>query len=191
LFNGKEVQDLIFDEQPYKVYSAKVTGTPTLKTICFDDENGKRVYRGEGSVAFTCYYPFARTPDWVWSKDDDGNYIATEADGRLLESYKDYSNVDEWNDSAIPVLTNTTDVNRGEIEAPFVVEGAQGTVTVGDLTITIPEGVTATWDSMTGLVKDEATGKLVPVEGTSYGTIPTGSIKFEGTGTLKFKYWYY
>jgi len=25
-FNGKEIADLIFDEAPYKVYSAKITG---------------------------------------------------------------------------------------------------------------------------------------------------------------------
>jgi predicted phage tail component-like protein len=44
--DGKEIHDLIFDEHPYKVYSAKVTGTPQLKTLCFDDENGQRVYKG-------------------------------------------------------------------------------------------------------------------------------------------------
>ena len=33
--DGKDIHDLIFDETPYKVYSAKVTGTPQLKTICF------------------------------------------------------------------------------------------------------------------------------------------------------------
>ena len=36
--DGKGIHDLVFDEAPYKVYSAKVTGTPQLKTVCFDEE---------------------------------------------------------------------------------------------------------------------------------------------------------
>ena len=90
-FGDKKIHDLIFDESPYKVYSAKVTGTATLKYIPFDvevevkrPENGeeneeenatenateneeenatvkKRIYKGEGSITFTCYYPFARS----------------------------------------------------------------------------------------------------------------------------------
>jgi predicted phage tail component-like protein len=61
--DGKDIHDLIFDEAPYKVYSAKVTGTPQLKTICFSDENGERAYKGEGSIQFTCYHPYAHTPE--------------------------------------------------------------------------------------------------------------------------------
>ena len=38
--NGKEMHDLWFDEEPYKVYSAKVTGTATIKHVAFE-ENGK------------------------------------------------------------------------------------------------------------------------------------------------------
>lgn len=58
VFDGKGVHDLIFDEHPYKVYKAKVTGTPTLKFIPFDID-GKEIFRGEGTVNFTCYEPFA------------------------------------------------------------------------------------------------------------------------------------
>ena len=49
IFSDKNPHDLIFDEAPYKVYSAKVTGTPQLKTICFN-ENNQRIYKGEGSI---------------------------------------------------------------------------------------------------------------------------------------------
>ena len=59
--DGKEIHDLVFDEAPYKVYSAKVTGTPQLKTLCFE-EDGERVYKGEGTIQFTAYYPYAHTP---------------------------------------------------------------------------------------------------------------------------------
>ena len=58
VFDGKDVHDLIFDECPYKVYKAKVTGTPSLKYICFDN-NGVDIYKGEGTINFTCYEPYA------------------------------------------------------------------------------------------------------------------------------------
>ena len=64
-FGDKGIHELIFDERPYKVYTAKVTGTPQLKTICFDGEdkdgNPCRIYKGEGTLTFTAYYPFARS----------------------------------------------------------------------------------------------------------------------------------
>ena len=47
--NNKDICDLIFDEEPYKVYSAKITGTPQFKVIPFDI-GGERVYRGEGTI---------------------------------------------------------------------------------------------------------------------------------------------
>ena len=56
----KQIHELIFDELPYKAYQAKITGSATIKHIPFD-ENGKRIYKGEGSVQFTAYYPYARS----------------------------------------------------------------------------------------------------------------------------------
>ena len=68
---SKEPGDLWFAEEPYKVYTAKVTGTPSIKYIPFDDydEQGNiiRVYKGEGNVTFTAYWPYAHTPDFVLS----------------------------------------------------------------------------------------------------------------------------
>jgi hypothetical protein len=40
---------LIFDERPYKIYRAKVTGTATIKHIPFDEKNG-RIYKGAGTI---------------------------------------------------------------------------------------------------------------------------------------------
>jgi predicted phage tail component-like protein len=62
--NGKDVGELWLSEAPYKVWSAKVSGQPTFKYLPFEI-NGKRVYRGEGSVKFVSYYPYAHTPDFV------------------------------------------------------------------------------------------------------------------------------
>ena len=59
LWNDKQIHDLIFDEAPYKVYSARVTGNSVMKFVAFDD--GVTHYRGEGSLTFTCYFPYARS----------------------------------------------------------------------------------------------------------------------------------
>ena len=57
--NGKDRGELIFDEAPYKAYTVKIKDPPQLKTICFM-EDGKRIYKGEGTISFVAYYPFAR-----------------------------------------------------------------------------------------------------------------------------------
>lgn len=65
VFCGDGVYDLIFDEdranngEANKIWSAKVTGTVSMKHLCFE-EKGKDIYKGEGSIVFTCYYPYAR-----------------------------------------------------------------------------------------------------------------------------------
>lgn len=51
---------LIFDDEPYKVYYAKTTGTPQLQYVPF---SSPRVYKGEGTFTFICYEPFAHTPN--------------------------------------------------------------------------------------------------------------------------------
>ena len=63
--NGKEIKPLVFDEQLEVTYSAKVTGTPQLKFICFEEEytvstgsgenvvteiKKRNVYKGEGTI---------------------------------------------------------------------------------------------------------------------------------------------
>ena len=75
--NGKEIHDLIFAEWPDRAYKAKVTGAPSLKFIPFDEvidrpqshnvmpkskggsDQTQVIYKGEGSVQFTCYDPYA------------------------------------------------------------------------------------------------------------------------------------
>ena len=57
-FNGKNLGYLIFDEVPFKRYTVKSTGTPNIKFICF--QNGaNRIYKGEGTLTFIAYYPYA------------------------------------------------------------------------------------------------------------------------------------
>ena len=61
VFGDKKIHDLIFDEAPYKAYRAKVTGSATIKYIPFGQGATNRVYKGEGSVQFTAYDPYARS----------------------------------------------------------------------------------------------------------------------------------
>ena len=58
IFGDKKIHPLIFDEKPYKTYYAKVTGTTSIKHVPFTIED-QRIYKGEGTIQFTCYQPFA------------------------------------------------------------------------------------------------------------------------------------
>lgn len=60
-FGDKKIHDLIFDERPYKIYKAKVTGSATIKHIPFTEGDTNRVYKGEGNIQLTAYNPFARS----------------------------------------------------------------------------------------------------------------------------------
>lgn len=77
------IQKLVFDEQPYKTYMAKMNGTPQLKYICFDKGENDRVYKGEGTLQFTCFYPFAIC-EKKWLKDYY-TYNDTPYEGQLRE----------------------------------------------------------------------------------------------------------
>lgn len=59
LGDGK-IHELSFDESDYKAYDVKCTGTPNLKFLCFETDQGD-VYKGEGTIQFTAYYPFAHS----------------------------------------------------------------------------------------------------------------------------------
>lgn len=55
----KKIHKLVFDELPYKAWYAKVTGTAQLKWIPFGETVNERIYKGEGTIQFTCFDPFA------------------------------------------------------------------------------------------------------------------------------------
>ena len=60
LFSNDKLQDLVFDELPYKTFKAKISSKPEFKTLCFTDRSsGQRVYKGEGTLKFICFYPYA------------------------------------------------------------------------------------------------------------------------------------
>lgn len=69
VFGNRKINTLIFDESPYKIYMVKCTGIPQLKYICFENIDilnerfnyGDRIYKGEGTINFTAYFPFAKS----------------------------------------------------------------------------------------------------------------------------------
>lgn len=209
--NSRDIADLWFAEEPYKVYSAKPTGQISLKTIPFE-ENGERVYKGEGAVQFVAYWPYAHTPDYVGSDSNDGKNIS---------SYSGFRNVKEWQvASGLTKDKACQGENYGELPTYFIMtapevitsEVPELTFKIGELSITThakssevnSEGKTIythhsgiQWDSKTGIVSAMFDGKrkLITYSGESLGTIPVGGIPKKDISingaTLKYHYWYY
>lgn len=98
-----EIHDLIFDEFPYKVYSAAVTGNATAKHLCFDEGSGV-VYRGEGTIQFTCYFPFARSRFKFLNQYNSTN----------ISYWNDLNNANEWANGSKLLST------QGTIDTPTI-----------------------------------------------------------------------
>ena len=81
VFGDKKIHELIFDEVPYKKYYAKVTGSASIKHIPFAEGSTNRIYKGEGSIQFTAYDPYAYSVK------------------KYLDQY-DETNKNEWKDAA-------------------------------------------------------------------------------------------
>ena len=93
----KQIHPLVFDEAPYKTYMVKTSSAPTLKFICFDNitkNNNEmvvnRVYKGEGSLQFIAYFPFARCTKKYLSKYTDSNKEEWADASGLLTTQGDY-----------------------------------------------------------------------------------------------------
>lgn len=179
--NGTEIHELSFDERTEVKYSAKVTGTPQLKFVCFEEETkstnqwGKiivttrNVYKGEGTIQFTCYFPF----------------------GYGEEEPKEWHNIGNQNQTISTVLKI-----GGELPTTFEFsgEGVIGEIQIGALKIT-PSLSNFVWNSKTGLVINNN----IPISytGTSYGTIGPNDITINftlqpgGTATFTRKKLYY
>ena len=108
----RQIHELWFDEAPYKVYMAKIANPPQFKYVCFREGANNRTYKGEGTIVFTCYYPFAMSKN-----------------GKYLSDYSTYSNVGEWSaasrmratSSGIDNISNNsvTVYNAGDLPADW------------------------------------------------------------------------
>lgn len=95
VFSTDKLQDLVFDEEPYKTWKAKLKSKPEFKSLCFTNKDtGERVYKGEGKLSFICYYPYAfgfdkyivraadyymlKTPECIITEQEDEGFIKAE-----------------------------------------------------------------------------------------------------------------
>lgn len=110
-FGDKKIHDLIFDERPYKTYRAKVTGSATMKYIPFSEGATNRLYKGEGTIQFTCYDPFARcNKKWLEQYNDANKNEWSAASGLKISQ----GNYDKLNGREILLY------NPGDIESHFL-----------------------------------------------------------------------
>ena len=137
VFGTKELGKLIFDERPYKYYMVK-SGNPQLKYICFGKEGVPRIYKGEGTLTFTAYYPFAKSVFKFLEK--------TQKEGKEVYVLQGtYSNIEEWaeasgmkaqgtldkvptNEDNEPIPGDILVYNAGDLETDFILKfnGAPG-----------------------------------------------------------------
>lgn len=118
------MQRLIFDETPFKYYMVKPNSGANIKYICFD-ENGERVYKGEGSVNFTAFYPYAKSRYKYLSEYNLTNIPEWKRDENDTDGF--YKNLHEWEDTYMFKNKGTYDVagtsiltyNAGDIETDF------------------------------------------------------------------------
>lgn len=130
VFGTKELGKLVFDERPYKYYMVK-SGKPQLKYICFG-KDGERTYKGEGTLTFTAYYPFAKSAFKFLEKE-----IEKETGKEVYVLRKTYSNIEEWAEASgmkaqgalDEVPKNPTEgvysisvYNAGDLEADFILK---------------------------------------------------------------------
>lgn len=176
LFGDKKIHDLIFDERPYKTWKAKVTGSAMLKYIPFAEGATNRIYKGEGSLQFAAYQPYA---------------ICTK---KWLEDYKeDWENIDEWKDaSGLKAEQGDYDKlsldgvtvklwNPGDLESHFLLRlnFNNGKIVAGQINIDEDSDRLLGWNEIVALGEDsyvKFNTKLNLIEGYRADDIKSGNI---------------
>ena len=147
VFGTKELGKLIFDERPYKYYMVK-SSKPQLKYICFG-KDGERIYKGEGTLTFTAYYPFAKSVFKFLDKE-----IEKETGKEVYVLRKTYSNIEEWAEASGMKAQGRLDTipagptenaypisvyNAGDLEADFILKFSLpiDNTPIGDIKITL------------------------------------------------------
>lgn len=209
IFDGKEVKDLIFDEEPYKVYDAKVTGAPTLTAMCFEENEKARVYKGTGIINFICFEPYAHTSPVI--KFVDGKEI----DGKYIQYYNDIPNKnEEWKQYCKLLDANQSfpiGINKGEIPSPYIVT-LEGEIEAGDWISIAGNKIifqercsNVTWNSKTGLIVGKVNDKervvhffgqsihRLPItdENTDFTDYITKNENCTAAISIDYQFWYY
>jgi len=124
VFAWGQMQKLIFSERPYKYYQAKIESPIELSYVCFerpkqvltevegipyndgntystthqvwrDGSGTERIYKGEGTIEFICYFPFAKSCYKALPE------VTTAEKDPYSDDYNPYvANIDEWAESS-------------------------------------------------------------------------------------------
>lgn len=73
VFSTKKPQRFILDEKPYKYYMVKVAQSAIIQHLCFDVDEGTRIYKGEGTLNLVAYYPYARSVHKFLNEFNEGD----------------------------------------------------------------------------------------------------------------------
>lgn len=172
LFGAKGVFDLIFDENPYKIYKVKTTGTPNLKYVCFDrpvtyEDNlsfslankdevyglhknalSGRVYKGEGQLSFVAYSPYAVSRYKFLDEYNPRTIAEWSGENSVIPSEISY-NLDDWAPASRLIHSDTKKEYNGKVytidectESGVLVYNAGDIETPFNLTLKFSEGVT-------------------------------------------------
>lgn len=186
ILNDKKLHPLILDEEPHKIWTAKLTSTAIMKHVCFE-HNGNRFYAGEGTFTFTAFYPFARS---------------------RYEYYEDYKkeNIPEWlEESSFPsedrktiiypaILTyDSPDGDSAKLisEEQFLSWATDADLlTTSDLDLT---GINSYAEILAeygeyGNRDEWIAASLIPKRSEGYGTYISGAYKIRNAGDIKMPF---
>ena len=131
VFGTRKMHQLIFDEYPYKTYYAKLSSPPELSFICFDEgEPGtkERIYKGEGTLSFVCYHPFAhctqKTVDDIFQSHLDR--IGYTEDTKYLANAEDDRYHFDTKENKMKELFMTDDVEQSELIVKLLADEEKG-----------------------------------------------------------------
>lgn len=165
-FNGKDTGALVFDEAPYKAYTAKLQNPPQLQTICFDGANG-RVYKGEGTINFICYNPIARSVN-KWLSQYQGDTSGWAAASGLKQVQGGYDGAG----------TRITIYNPGDFEADWIAYYAFSGSTCALSRVTVDGNSMLNFSTFTKKGSDAYIGinsKTQLIEGYNSSMVKTGT----------------
>lgn len=122
LLADKKPKYLWFDETPYKQWLVKSANAQNFKWVCFDDSKNsgeKRVYKGEGTLEFSCFTPYAESrvtflddpidEVWAWNREEaPKKLIKTEISSQLPFVWTKISSDDKNSKAIIERLETDT-----------------------------------------------------------------------------------
>lgn len=172
-FGDKKIHDLIFDERPYKIWKAKVTGTATMKYIPFAEGETNRIYKGEGTIQFTCYQPYAVCEKKWLDLYNDNNKNEWSAASGLKEAQGVYDKLQGANSIKL--------YNPGDLESHFMLrfDFQNGKIGAGQINIDQDSGRLLNWKEITAEKNDayvKFNTKLNLIEGYRADNIKSGYI---------------